>query len=89
MTTQAKEPEYLPFGVERAYATFPDGYEGYGDKYSSQGDVSKFLNGKRIVAVEFTSCNTIKFVLDGGLSVSLVPCGCEGDDLELTIEQVG
>jgi hypothetical protein len=45
----------------------------------------KFSSGKRILSVEATNYNTIKFVLADGQSVTLTPSGIEGDDLDLTI----
>lgn len=78
--------EFLPFDVQKASAGFPDGLDSFGDKYSSQNEVSEFLKGKRIFAVEFTNHNTIKFLLDDGVAVSLTPSGIEGDDLDLLVE---
>lgn len=83
--TQAAD--FLPFDVQKASAGFPDGWDSSDGKYSSQREVSQFLKGKRITAVEFTSHNTIKFVLDDGLAVSLTPSGIDGDDLDLLVEK--
>ncbi|NNB33893.1 hypothetical protein [Pseudomonas fragi] len=83
--TQAAE--YLAFDVQKASAGFPEGWDSSDGKYSSQNEVSEFLKGKRITAVEFTSHNTIKFVLDDGLAVSLTPSGIEGDDLDLLVQK--
>ncbi|VVN26637.1 hypothetical protein PS623_04569 [Pseudomonas fluorescens] len=79
--------EFLPFDVQKASAGFPDGWDSSDGKYSSQTEVSEFLKGKRIIAVEFTNHNTIKFLLDDGLAVSLTPSGIEGDDLDLMVEK--
>jgi hypothetical protein len=79
--------KFLPFDVRKARAWFPDGLDGSDEKYSSQNEVSEFLKGKRVNAVEFTNHNTIKFVFDDGLAVTLTPSGIEGDDLDLVIEK--
>lgn len=83
----AQVSEFLPFDVQKASAGFPDGWDSSDGKYSTQSEVSEFLKGKRIIAVEFTNHNTIKFVLDDGLAVSLTPSGIEGDDLDLMVEK--
>jgi phosphomannomutase len=83
--TQAAE--FLAFDVRKAKAWFPEGLDSSSEKYSSQAEVSEFLKSKRISAVEFTNHNTIKFVFDDGVAVSLTPSGTEGDDLDLTIER--
>lgn len=83
----AQAAEFLPFDVRKASAGFPEGWDSSDGKYSSQFEVSEFLKGKRIIAVEFTNHNTIKFVLDDGLAVSLTPSGIEGDDLDLMVEK--
>jgi len=82
--TQAAD--FLPFDLQKASAGFPDGWDSSDENYSSQSEVSQFLKGKLITAVEFTSLNTIKFVLDDGLAVSLTPSGIDGDDLDLSVE---
>jgi hypothetical protein len=67
----------------KAAAGLPDGAESL--DLSPMSAVSEKLVGKRIVSVEATSYNTIKFVLEDGLFVTLTPSGIDGDDLELTI----
>ncbi|MDP5168546.1 hypothetical protein [Pseudomonas syringae] len=84
----AQAAEFLPFDVQKASAGFPDGWDSSDGKYSSQSEVSELLKGKLIIAVEFTNHNTIKFVLDDGLAVSLTPSGIEGGDLDLMIEKI-
>lgn len=79
--------EALPFDLHKASAGFPDGWDSSVGRYSSQYEVNEFLKGKRINAVEFTNHNTIKFMLDGGLAISLTPSGIEGDALDLLVEK--
>lgn len=68
----------------KACAGLPEGITGDPD-YSPMAAVSEKLVGKRIASVEATSYNTIKFVLDDGLSVILTPSGIEGDDLNISV----
>lgn len=84
---QSGPPELLPLDVQKASANFPEGWDSSYGRFSSQVEVSEFLKGKRIFAVEFTGHCTIKFVLEGGVAVSLTPSGSEGDDLEMTVEK--
>ncbi|MFA4834678.1 MAG: hypothetical protein WC749_01200 [Dehalococcoidia bacterium] len=79
--------EFLLFDVKKASANFPEGWDSSIGRFSSQNEVSEFLKGRRITAVEFTDHCTIKFALEDGVCVSLRPSGTEGDDLELTVEQ--
>lgn len=81
------QSEFLALDVQKASASFPEGWDSSFGRFSSQEEVSNFLKGKRIAAVEFTGHCTIKFVLEGGVAVSLTPAGTEGDDLELTFEK--
>lgn len=37
------------------------------------------------MSIKATSYNTIKFVLDDGLSVTLTPSGIEGADLDISV----
>jgi hypothetical protein len=83
----AQAAEFLPLDVQKASASFPDGWDSSDGKYSSQSEVSEFLKGKRIIAVEFANHNTIRFVLDDGVAVSLTPSGIEGHDLDLMVEK--
>jgi len=71
--------------ILKACAGLPDGAMGDLD-YSPMAAVSEKLAGKRIASVEATSYNTIKFVLDDGLFVTLTPSGIEGDDLDISID---
>nr|WP_290467337.1 hypothetical protein [Pseudomonas fluorescens] len=54
--------------------------------YSAFSAANDLLIGRRIVGIERTGFNTIKFVLNDGLAVSLTPSGIEGDDLDLSID---
>lgn len=70
--------------VIKACVSLPEGAANL--NYSAMSVVKDLLMGKRIVGFELTGYNTIKFVLDDGLSVSLTPSGIEGDDLDLSID---
>jgi hypothetical protein len=72
--------------VLKACAGLPDGMMGDPD-CSPLSAVSEKLVGKRIVSVEATNYNTIKLMLDDGLSVTLTPSGIEGDDLDISVAQ--
>lgn len=76
-------------GLIKACAGLPDGTMGDPEysslSYSPLSSVSQILSGKCIVSVEATSYNTIKFVLDDGLTVTLTPSGIEGDDLDISV----
>ena len=74
-----------PTNLLKACAGLPDGIMG-DPEYSPMAVVSEKLAGKRIASVEATSYNTIKFVLDDGLSVTLTPSGIEGDDLDISVD---
>ncbi|MBC2385286.1 hypothetical protein HF209_30490 [Pseudomonas sp. WS 5096] len=71
--------------VLKASASFPEGWADSSEPHASLGVLNECLKGKQIQAVEFTNYNTIRFVLDKGLSVSLTPSGIEGDDLDLLV----
>lgn len=70
----------------KASAGFPEGWARSGGGYSSIAEVNATLKGKRIAAVEFPNENTVRFVLDDGVSVSMTPSGIDGDDITLSIE---
>lgn len=74
--------------ILKASAGFPEGWADSSEPHASLSALNECLRGKQIQAVEFTNYNTIRFVLDKGLSVSLTPSGIEGDDLDLLVQAV-
>lgn len=74
--------------ILKASAGFPEGWADASEQHASLTALNECLGGKQIQAVEFTNYNTIRFILDKGMTVSLTPSGIEGDDLELLVQAV-
>jgi hypothetical protein len=72
----------------KATSAIPDGLGSSGE-FSSLAAVNEQVVGKRIVAVEYIDHNTVRFVLDDGVSVSLTPSVPDGVDVELSVDKSG